>query len=75
VNVAGDNKMLAERLSALYYKLLYKIYQEYFPVTKAIESSDLVLQLVGIIREMDLDIKRFELRRIAESSIEEIRCI
>jgi hypothetical protein len=38
-------------------------------------KSDEPLEFIGIIREMDLDLRRFELRRLVGSETEEVRCI
>lgn len=39
-----------------------------------VKSSE-IAQFEGVVREIDLDLRRFELRRIVANAIEEIRCI
>jgi hypothetical protein len=61
-----------------YHDLLKSIYAEEYPLAKAIEEADLPLQqervsIVGEVREMDLDARRFDLRHIENLRTNELR--
>jgi len=38
-------------------------------------KSDEVEEFVGVVREIDLDLRRIEIRRLVETVVEEIRCV
>lgn len=63
-----------------YHDIDKSIYDEEYPLAKAIEEADLPLQqervsIVGEVREMDLDARRFELRHIENLRTNELRCV
>jgi hypothetical protein len=77
--LGGDDEMIAAMCEP-YHDLLKSIYAEEYPLAKAIEESDLPLQqervsIVGEVREMDLDARRFELRHIENLRTNELRCV
>jgi hypothetical protein len=77
--LGGGDEMIAAMCEP-YHDLLKSIYTEEYPIAKAIEESDLPLQqerisIVGEVREMDLDARRFELRHIENLRTNELRCV
>jgi hypothetical protein len=77
--LGGGDEMIAAMCEP-YHDLLRSVYTEEFPLAKAIEESDLPLQqervsIVGEVREMDLDARRFELRHIENLRTNELRCV
>jgi hypothetical protein len=77
--LCGDDEMIAAMCEP-YHDLLKSIYAEEYPPAKAIEEADLPLQqervsIVGEVREMDLDARRFELRHIENLRTNEFRCV
>lgn len=74
----GDNMIAA--MCEPYHDLLKSINAEEYPLAKAIEEADLPLQrervsIVGEVREMDLDARRFEPRHIENLRTNELRCV
>ncbi|MCG3144193.1 MAG: hypothetical protein HONDAALG_01586 [Gammaproteobacteria bacterium] len=77
--LGGGDEMIAAMCEP-YHDLLKSIYTEEYPIAKAIEESDLPLQqervsIVGEVREMDLDARRFELRHVENLRANELRCV
>lgn len=77
--LGGGDEMIAAMCEP-YHNLLKSIYTEEYPLAKAIEESALPLQqehvsIVGAVREMDLDLRRFALRQIEQPQLDELRCI
>ena len=77
--LGGGDEMIAAMCEP-YHDLLKSIYTEEYPLAKAIEESALPLQqeqvsIVGEVREMDLDMRRFELRHIDNPQLNELRCV
>jgi hypothetical protein len=77
--LGGGDEMIAAMCEP-YHDLLRSVYTEEFPLAKAIEESDWPLQqervsIVGEVREMDLDLRRFELRHIENLRANELRCV
>lgn len=77
--LGGGDEMIAAMCEP-YHDLLRSVYTEEYPIAKAIEESDLSLQqervsIVGEVREMDLDARRFELRHIENMRTNELRCV
>jgi hypothetical protein len=77
--IGGSDEMITAMCEP-YHDMLKSIYTEDYPIARAIEESDLPLQqervsIVGEVREMDLDARRFELRHIENLRANELRCV
>ena len=63
-----------------YQDLLKSVYREEYPLAQASEESALPLHpepvsIVGEVREMDLDLRRFALRQVENLPLNEFRCV
>ncbi len=77
--LGGGDEMIAAMCEP-YHELLRSIYTKEYPLAEVIEESVLPLQqeqvsIIGDVREMDLDARRFELRQIENLPPDELSCL
>jgi hypothetical protein len=80
VRALGGGDEIIAAMCEPYHDLLKSIYTEEYPLAEAIEESALPLQqervsIVGDVREIDLDARRFELRQIENLPPDELPCL
>lgn len=77
--IGGGDELIAAMCEP-YHNLLRSVYTEEYPSAQAIEESNPLLQqeqvsIVGQVREMDLDARRFELRQTESPLPGKLRCV
>jgi predicted RNA-binding protein len=78
---SGGSEEMLYKSCASYYRLLDVIYEKEMPVARTLDGieppvlGDEVMEFKGQVRAIDLDLRRFELRRIDGGNLPDLRCI